>query len=449
VAAGAYRWLIQNRWTAGLAVAMFALDSAHGATVSWISNRNSLISGVAAIAALMCHHRGRSGSARVYIWGALLCLGFSLWAAELGLAGAAYLAAYAIFFERGPWTARVKSLAPYALLLAAWAWVRHAGDFGSVGGFSGYVDPLGEPLRFVQALAVRLPLLFASQLVHWSADFYTMGDPAFRPLVLIASIGVCAAVGWFIWPSVRADRASRFLFAGAVAGAVPLAGAAAGDRLLTLIGFGLLPVLADALRRALDDGPRIQRLRQATAVALATLHLVIDPLLLPGVSLATMLYSRQVEAIAGTIPTQPPHAERVVILAEMPHTGMVTYVPAIQAARGQTPAKLYSLFNADWPARFERRGERTLRVTSQRGFFSPDWELRSPQLPLSRGERIELSELSIHVLEVTPDGRPRQVDFTFREALESDRYVWLTWQDDRLIPFIPPQHGEGCVIAER
>jgi hypothetical protein len=454
VAAAAYRWLIGNRWTFGVAVAMFAVDSAHGATVGWISNRNSLISGVFAIAALLCHHRGRLGPSRGYAWGAWLCLGISLFAAELGLAGAAYLLAYALWYERGSWAARARSLVPYAVLLVGWAWVRHAGDYGSVGGFASYVDPLREPLRFLQVLPVRVSLLLASQLVHWSADFYTMGDAAMRPYVLAAAVYECAVMTWFLWPSLRADRASRFLFAGGVLSAVPLAAATAGDRLLTLVGFGMLPVIADALRRALDIdvaayGQRIHRLRKAGAVALVGLHLVVDPVLLPVVSLSTKMSSNQVESIADSIPAQPADAERVVFVAEMPRAGLLTYVPSILAARGHDASKLYSLFGADWAARFERRGERGLRVTSERGFFSEGWDLRSPQLPFHRGDRIELAELTISVVDVTADGRPRQVDFSFRDSLESQRYVWLSWHDGRLVPFRPPLNGEGRVIAAR
>lgn len=454
VAALAYHALIANRWTAGLATALFALDSPHGASVSWISNRNTLISGTFAIGALLCHHRARTGFGRGYAWAAFACLAASLFSAELGLAGAAYLATYALCFERSAWQKRALSVAPYAALIASWAMLRRVGGYGSIGGFAGYVDPLSEPLRFLAVLPERTIMLTAGQLAHWSSDLYEFAALSARPAVLAVGTVACVAVGWFLWPSVRDDRTSRFFLAGGVLGTLPLAGSVAGDRLLTLVGFGLLPALADAMRRALGVnvaafGQRIHPLRSASGLGLVLLHVVIDPMLLPGVSLATMLASWQVEKVADSMPVRQGQEERAVIVAEMPHSEPFNFVSAMRAQRGLPEVRSYSLFGADWEARFERRGERGLRVTSERGFFSQNWRDRSPELPLTAGTRIELTELTIHVLEVTADGRPTRVDFDFREPLESDHYVWLTWRGDRLVPYQPPQQGARDVIAAR
>ena len=43
--------------------------------------------------------------------------------------------------------------------------------------------------------------------------------------------------------------------------------------------------------------------------------------------------------------------------------------------------------------------------------------------------------------EVTRDGRPAAVDFTFREPLESEHYAWLNWRDGKLESFTPPKLG--------
>jgi hypothetical protein len=362
--------------------------------------------------------------------------------------------AYAVWFERGAWRKRALSLAPYAGLIVIWAVLRHAGGYGSVGGFRGYMDPLHDPVRFLRLLPERVIMLTASQLAHWSADFYAFAELSLRPFVLGVGVLACAAVGWFMWPSLVEDRTSRFFVAGALLSALPLAGSVAGDRLLTLVGFGLLPALADAMRRALDVnvaafGQRIHPLRSAGAVALALLHLVIDPLMLPGVSLATMLYSQRVDTIVDSIPALDGREERAVIVAEMPDSGLFNYVSSVRAVRGQPDARLYTLFGAEWEARFERQSDRVLRVTSERGFFSRSWDDRSPELPMTAGTRIELSELTIRVLAVTSDGRPTSVDFEFREPLGSDHYMWLTWRGGRLVPFQPPQHGAREVIAAR
>ncbi|HKP64775.1 MAG TPA: hypothetical protein VJV78_48905 [Polyangiales bacterium] len=196
-------------------------------------------------------------------------------------------------------------------------------------------------------------------------------------------------------------------------------------------------------------GGRVHPLRRASAFGLVALHLVIDPLALPAVSLANMFSSEQLDVLVDSIPAAQDPTDHVVFIAEMPHAAELAYVASMQAVRGQTPSKLYPLFGGAWAARFERRGERGLRVTSELGFFSPQWQDRSPELPFQPGDEIELGELSARVLEVTADGRPRSVDFTFHESLESERYVWLTWREDRLVPFHPPGNRERTVVAAR
>ena len=80
-------------------------------------------------------------------------------------------------------------------------------------------------------------------------------------------------------------------------------------------------------------------------------------------------------------------------------------------------------------------------MTSPDGFWDARWEERSRELPFQVGDRVELTELSLRVVEVTQDGRPTTVDFTFREPLESGRYAWLSWRDGKLEPFTPPKPG--------
>src|SRR5262249_39052781 len=95
-----------------------------------------------------------------------------------------------------------------------------------------------------------------------------------------------------------------------------------------------------------------------------------------------------------------------------------------------------------------------LRVTAKRGFFD-HWEERSARIPLHRGDRVGLSEMTITVLNVSPDGKPTVCDFEFAHPLESPSYVWLTWQGDGLRALHVPKDGESrtlcadCAVAQR
>ena len=48
-----------------------------------------------------------------------------------------------------------------------------------------------------------------------------------------------------------------------------------------------------------------------------------------------------------------------------------------------------------------------------------------------------LGDFRAHVVNVTADGRPSVVDFSFDEPLASPRYVFLAWRRGELIPWDP------------
>ena len=74
---------------------------------------------------------------------------------------------------------------------------------------------------------------------------------ALQPLALFGAIAACAAFAWFAWPALRARRSMRFWAGGAALSLLPLAASVPGDRLLTLVGVGVMPVLAQAMLDAL------------------------------------------------------------------------------------------------------------------------------------------------------------------------------------------------------
>jgi hypothetical protein len=460
---GAYRALVTRAWTLGLACAMFALDSAHAGPVGWIANRNGLISATFAVACMLCHHRARSvaSGAQRPRW-ALLALGAfitSLLAAELGVGIVGYLLAYAVLYEAGALRARLASLAPYVLTLAGFGVARARLAYGVIGGFGNYIDPLQEPLRFARFVPVRATMLISSQLSRFCSDLYEITLPPVSSCMLAVALGLLLMALWLIAPVLRSDRTSRFFFAGAVLAAIPPVGCTASERLLLLVGFGVPPVLAEAVRRALTTPVRVRFASGAGAVhsarhALAGMfliaHLVIDPLLMPLYGAIPGLLGREAEKISDQLALAP-GGPRTVIVASIPDPSPLYYAQVIRRVRAQPePERLYWLAGMSEGTRYTRLGPRELRVTNPAGFWDVRWEERSPELPLRAGDRLELTELSLSVVEVTGDGRPSAVDFTFREPLESGHYAWLDWRDGRLERFAPPElHARDYRAAQR
>jgi hypothetical protein len=103
---------------------------------------------------------------------------------------------------------------------------------------------------------------------------------------------------------------------------------------------------------------------------------------------------------------------------------------------------------ADSELTVTRPSERVLRVRPSLGFFATaaDRLYRSEQNPLVQGQRIELADVTVTVGPLAPNGNPAEVDFEFRESLESTRYLWLRWDGASCVPSPPPRVGETVVF---
>jgi hypothetical protein len=450
-----YSELIEDRWIAGIACAMFALDSAHGVAIGWIANRNAMVGGAFGAAALLCHQRWRRGRGARYGVAAFVAAGCSVFSAELAVGVFGYLLGYALCYERGPLRTRLQSLLPYAALLTSFIAARMVGRYG-VYGLGAYVDPLHEPLAFLSALPLRVLVLLSSQVSRLNADAYELANASLRPLYAGAAALACGAFVFCAWPSLRARREMRFFAAGTLLSVLPLAAGSPSDRLLTFVGIGVMPPLAAALRDVLATAARgapgahllTARIRHAGVLALALLHLAIDPLLLPVFALSPAANERAIETLDASLPRDPALSARTVIVTEVPDSVLLTYLPAMRSFKGEAPiGKLYWLVGNATPIRLERLGSNTLRVTTNSGFFSDAWEERAARLPLHAGERIELSEMSVSIVKVTHDGRPLVCDFTFDRPLEASHYVWLRYDGNRLRPTRPPPEAGGRATA--
>jgi len=56
--------------------------------------------------------------------------------------------------------------------------------------------------------------------------------------------------------------------------------------------------------------------------------------------------------------------------------------------------------------------------------------------------------MTARVMTSTPDGRPHEVEFTFREPLESSSYIFMRWEGGRYVPFTLPVKGRFTLPAQ-
>jgi hypothetical protein len=217
-----------------------------------------------------------------------------------------------------------------------------------------------------------------------------------------------------------------------------------------------MPALAHAMQAALlaarGEATRTTAqaidLRAGCAACLALVHLVMDPMLLPAFALSLAAVATSAETANASLSQDPSVRAQTVFVAEIPNSMMLTYLPAMRAIKGEPkPEKLYWLLASDSSARFERLRPNVLRVTAKAGFFNRKWEERSARLPLHKGDRIELSEMTITVIELSEDGRPTVCDFVFAKPIDSPSYMWVTWRGSRLRPLHLPSEGQSTTLS--
>jgi hypothetical protein len=450
-----YRRFAEIRWIAVLALALYAVDDARGPVVGWIANRNALLALAFAIPVLLAHDRWRRDGWTHGGWVGPLLLALALGAGEASLAITAYLAAHALWLDRGTWRDRVLALAPYAAVVVAWRVAYQLLGYG-VAGSGVYLDPGTDPVGFAGAAVERVPLLLLGQLaLPWSdlASLYTLLGPGVMTVMVLFAVAVVAVIMLACARLLRADPVSRFFATGMVLAAIPVASTFPADRLLGFVGLGGMGLVAQLLAAALArrDLLGTHRLRRAAAmvvvIGMVLVHVVLAPPLLVMRSRSMVAINRILDRADAGIPRDAALAQQTVILTNPPNDAIAAYVQLMREARHQVrPRRLYWLATGTSPVTLTRVDERTLRVAPRDGFVHHeiDQMLRTPRRPFAVGERIALTGLTIEIETVDHPGgrgRPLTVLARFDRPLEDPSLVWRKWDVTTYAPYQPPRAG--------
>jgi hypothetical protein len=446
-----YRRFCEIRWIAVLALALFAIDDARGPVVGWIANRNALVALAFAIPVLLAHDRWRRGGWTHGGWVGPLLLALALGAGEAALAITAYLAAHALWLDRGTWRDRLLALAPYAAVVVVWRVIYQLLGYG-VAGSGIYLDPGSDPVGFLAVALMRVPLLLLGQLaLPWSdlASLYPLMGGGVMAVMVGFALVVLVAIGLACARLLRVDPVSRFFATGMVLAAIPVASTFPADRLLGFVGLGGMGLVAQLLaaamrRRDLLGTHRARRAAVMVVVAgLVLVHVVIAPPFLVMRSRSMVAINRILDRADAGIPSGPSIADKTVILTNPPNDAFAGYVHVMREARRQVrPKRLYWLATGTSPVTLTRLDERTLRVAPAGGFVRHeiDQMLRTPARPFADGERIALTGVTIEI-ETLDGGRPLTVLARFDRPLEDPQYVWRRWELRTYVAYQPPRVG--------
>lgn len=468
-AAALYRRLAPGSAVAAMAALLFAVDDAHAAPALWLANRSALMSLFFGILAVTFHHRSRRDEWGAGRWAAPLALALAMLCGESGLAGGAYLLAYALVLDRGRLRERLGALVPCTVVGVAWALHYRLGGYGTVGSAL-YVDPAAEPLRFAALLVDRLPKLILGQFGFPPPDvFVFLSEGAGRigsGLALLASVGLAVLA----WRMLNRQASVRFFALGLLLSALPLCATLPSSRLLAPVSLGgsfvLAALLVDLWRTVVDGGGRVWRGLAGLALGtLVFLHLVVAPITLA----SSTGQFRQVERyFTGGSSTLPDDPSASVVLVNAPNFYLVSLAPVAQAASGESlPAELLTLSTGVYGVEYERTDESTLRIRPDGGFLLPPGHAPPGQQPPTfdfrhflqmadqlyrrpaafvAGERIRRGEAILEIVEVTSDGRPSVVDVRFATPLEGRQWIqFVEWRGFE--PWAVPAVGETVRIG--
>jgi hypothetical protein len=453
-----YRRLMSPAWVAGLAAVLFAIDDTHGMPVGFLANRNALMACLFGVLALIAHDRWRREQRRAGMVLGPILLAVSLLSAEAGIATCAYLGAYAFFMDRATWQRRFASLLPYVAVVVVWRILWAYLGYG-VENIGGYVDPLAEPGRFLSAAVNHAPFLLFAQWAVPASDIVNFLFPRTLLVLWCAALMFLVLLLIVLAPLLRRDRTARFWAAGMILSVVPVCATFPSDRLLLFVSIGAMGLLAQLFALVFCNMPfrltgLVRRVPAVLVVLLLVLrHVLLAPLLLPlraHPSMRPMESAHQVE-IDGPLDDAVRGQDLVVV---NPPAAFFASASVLEWAAEEEPMPRHvriltsSLLGS---VEVHRSGRNTLVVRPEYGYIA--WVLdelfRSDRHPLSVGDTVELTGMTVEVTKLTEDGRPAEASFTFSVPLEDDSLRWLQHKDGRFVPFAPPAVGETVVLERQ
>ena len=434
---------------AGLALLVYAVDDAHGATVGWIANRNALLSAALALPALAAHHRAVQRKQPASI--APLWLALGLFAGESAFCVLGYLCAYALHLDSRSRRQRLLSLAPYVLLFIGHRVLYRVLGLGSFGS-GAYHEPLREPLAYLITLAYNLPVLVSAQLFLPLADLGFWSDESVRIPLWIVSVLSLAVCAYYAAPLWRRERVLRFWTTGMLLAAAIVSASLPGERLLLAVGFGAAPLIARLLLEARILSPDVSLPHGAWrgfVSALIALHLIVAPLLMPIRASMYHVVAAVSARLDRSLGADPGIRNQTVVVLNAPMNIFVSYLQIARAWRNEPrPGHLYWLSTASSDTHVTRTATDELTIEQSSGFlFRPeDTHYRADLRSLGSSAVIERPGMQIQIADTMPDGRPSRVRFRFASPLEAAQYDFRVFRRGELVPFLPGPLGQRTTL---
>jgi len=445
-----FRRLIGER-AALLATLAFAFAPCHALPLSWIANRNALLSLAFGTLALNAYVEWRAHLRATHGLAAAALFTLALLSGEYALCFGGYVVALELTRSADGVGRRMLGLLVFFAPAAGYLMVRHALGYGTVGsGF--YVDPVAEPWEFLRVAPFRLAALLGHGWLTLGTDTWLLGrslEWLVFPCVgaLAGGIALLLRRVYARLPPEQAPHA-RWLLVGSLLAILPVLSAVPSPRLMGIALLGIALHIGLILDQAWFPAPTELRTRAFERVGVAAtllgfMHFVHGPVTgWLGASTINRSATRFISDVAWVEKRlQKLHSTEVVVLRGAvdsffgPFAMVVTGGPWTRWDILSDPMHLLTL----------RRDESTLDlVAPEDSSLSPSdgFSLfRGAGLPLRPNEEHHGAHFALRVMSVSEFG-PTRARVTF-DAPIGEEQLWVSRRGGRLFETPPPRIGYG------
>lgn len=431
--------------TAELALLFFAIDDAHWMPAGWLANRNALVAAVPAVGGLLLHLRWREQGWKPGLPLSVLAYAVALTGGESALGALGYVGTYELLnVRRESLRARALALLPLFGVVLAWAITYRALGYGAHGSAI-YIDPLAEPLQYLEVAPGRLLALLGSLTLGVSSDLWMFLS---RGRFVLGAVGVLGISLFALW--LRRARGAwtddqwarlRWLIVSGLLALIPVASTFPADRLLLMPTIGSAAVVGCLLHALWKERGGLAR---SAKVMLIAAHGVFA---LPAWVMNPFFFS----VVGGYVERAVNHEDldskrlegRVVVLAG-PDPVSALYGGFSRLLQGLPPAKSWvALSYAPYDHRLTRVAENAVELEVIGGSMletTMEQLMRHPRFPLEPGYTSKQSGVTVTVLEAT-EGRPKKIRADFTDEVEL-----IVWKDLRARHFTLPPVGQSVEL---
>lgn len=448
-----------------LAVILLICDYSIYEPLSWIASRNSMIAVFFAVISIIYLDKSTKSNGYRALLISMLCLLFSLLAAEGGITTIAFSIPYLIFCDKRSLKEKMPAIIITFLIIICWRYLYNLQGFGAQN--TGlYIDPLTNISGFFAAFISRAPILILNHF-FLTDPLYVLIAPELRVILIAAAIAIILLFTFIFKSQIMKDDRLKFFLSAMVLSSIPVCSISLlSSRLQVFISIAamgfmacLVSIIFDLYRKQTDDKCADIRIRFKNILCNIALiiHIPISAALILALSSFVALKAEEKPpGVFDSLTQQDLYGKRVYLLSS-PHTFDMLYLPYKLSYNNQVmPEHVRILSTAFNTNTFTVIDDYTLRMSNDAGmdiyphsYIENGYKKVSPvyldliktsifrqnSSPIQNRDIITFVDMEILIQSTTDAGEPTDVDFIFSYPLDDINSLWYqwSWQEQRYI----------------